>query len=81
MPRSTPYTDPAELRRLSAPTLVLACEHDPLHPLEFAETWAALIPAATLQQVPSTAVDVPRHRAVVRGAIAAFLRDHDERGR
>lgn len=74
MPRSVPFSDPAELSLLTRPTLVVGCPRDPLHPLDFAETWARLIPGASLELVSSSADDVLRHRREVRGAITGALR-------
>lgn len=73
MPRSTPYTDPAELGLIAQPTLVLGCERDPLHPIDFARTWSRLIPGASLEWVVSSADDVERHRREVRQAVGVFL--------
>ena len=73
MPRSVPYRDPRELGAIASPTLVIACRRDPLHPVEFAETWAGLIPGARLEFVISSADDVARHRQDVRAAISTVL--------
>ena len=73
MPRSAPYADPSELKGIATPTLVVGCERDPLHPIEFASEWAAHIPGAALQAVPSSADDIAEHRAAVRRAVGSFL--------
>ena len=73
LPRSTPYSDPAELRSISAPTLVVGCDRDPLHPVEFAETWSRLIPNASLVMVASPADDVEAHRSAVRAVVDRFI--------
>lgn len=74
MPRSTPYTDPDELSRIRVPTMVVGCERDPFHPVEFAEEWARLIPGSAFEVVVSTAEDLPAHRAAVRCVVGSFLR-------
>ena len=74
MPRSTPYGDPAELQAIAAPTLVVGCDRDPLHPIDFAWTWSRLIPGATLDFVIPSADDVARHRREVRRVVGTFLR-------
>ncbi|HEY2767093.1 MAG TPA: alpha/beta hydrolase [Solirubrobacteraceae bacterium] len=50
VPRSRPFEDFAELRRIETPTTVVASrdEADPGHPLAVAERYAAAIPGATL---------------------------------
>jgi len=50
VPRSAPFEDPQELRRLAVPVLVVASrdEPDPGHPLAVAERWASWIPDARL---------------------------------
>lgn len=44
-----------ELRRVQAPTAVVALADDPLHPTAVAEEWARLIPGATITTVPRSA--------------------------
>ncbi len=73
MPRSTPYTDPRDLSSVAQPTLVIGCERDPLHPIDFARTWASLIPNASLECVSSSADGVSQHRREVRESVARFL--------
>lgn len=73
LPRSTPYADPAELRSISAPTLVVGCDRDPLHPLEFAATWSRLIPGASLATVPGPGDDLAAHRRMVRAVVDRFI--------
>jgi len=74
MPRSTPYTDPSELRTIAQPTLVIGCDRDPLHPISFARIWSALIAGSSLEFVVPSADDVSRHRQEVRRGVGAFLR-------
>jgi len=78
MPRSVPFADRAELRAVTCPTLVVGCDRDPLHPLEYAQIWAGLIPDAKFQLVASSADDVPQHRRDVRWAIADHLARLDQ---
>jgi pimeloyl-ACP methyl ester carboxylesterase len=73
MPRSTPYGEPSELAHVSCPTLVIGCARDPLHPIEFAQEWTALIPHATLELIISPADDVVSHREAVRQAVTSFM--------
>jgi pimeloyl-ACP methyl ester carboxylesterase len=74
MPRSTPYRDPADLGSITQPTLVVGCDRDPLHPIEFARAWADLIPRSSLELVVSSADDIARHRQAVRASVESFVR-------
>jgi pimeloyl-ACP methyl ester carboxylesterase len=73
LPRATPYAAPRELASISVPVRIIGCDRDPLHPIEFAHTWAELIPGATLELVVSPARDIQAHRQAVRDAVASFL--------
>ena len=73
MPRSTPYASVSELRRLRVPGLVIGCDQDPLHPLAFAEAWAANLGGSRMLEVVSKTVSVEIHDAAVRRAVTQFL--------
>lgn len=75
MPRSVPYEDALQLRDVVAPTLVIGCEMDPLHPIEFAREWVRGIPRSSLEVVSTSARDTDRHRDEVRLATQRFLRE------
>ena len=49
----TPFADLAELLALTMPTCIIAWEGDPLHPYALAERYAAEIPDARLERLPS----------------------------
>lgn len=74
MPRSVPYDAALALRDVDAPTLVIGCERDPLHPIEFAREWVRGIPRSWLEVVSTSAGDTARHRDEVRRATQRFLR-------
>jgi pimeloyl-ACP methyl ester carboxylesterase len=73
LPRSLPFKAFEELTRISAPTLVLGNDVDPIHPRRLCEVLAASIPGAELRIVTSQAVDQNAHRAEVHQAIWKFL--------
>jgi pimeloyl-ACP methyl ester carboxylesterase len=72
MPRSTPYASGSELRRLRVPVLVIGCDQDPVHPLPFAEAWAAHLGARLLRVISKT-MSAETHDAAVRSAVTQFL--------
>ena len=42
-----------ELQEVTAPTIVLGADRDPVHPLTLARRWADLLPNAIFHQVPA----------------------------
>jgi len=59
---------------IAVPTLVLANRQDPIHPYEFGETLARLIPGAEFRELTPKSVSVESHAADVQRHIEAFLR-------
>ena len=59
---------------ITVPTLVLANRQDPIHPYEFGETLARMIPGAELRELTSKSVNVEAHAADVQRHIEAFLK-------
>jgi pimeloyl-ACP methyl ester carboxylesterase len=68
-----PGVSEAAARRLRAPTLVLGCEVDRVHPLALAKMLAATIPRARFVELTPKARDPARHAAEFREAVAGFL--------
>jgi pimeloyl-ACP methyl ester carboxylesterase len=68
---------PCRDRRLCSgirvPTLVLANRLDPIHPFEYGEILAALIPGAELRELTSKSVSLEQHNLDVRRALDEFL--------
>ncbi len=58
---------------IRVPTLVLANERDPVHPLEYGQALAAAIPGARLERITSKEVDAELHNRELRAAILRFL--------
>lgn len=69
----TPFFELEDLADLDMPSLVLACEDDPLHPFAFGQTIADHLPASTLVQVASRYLDNTRYEEDVRNAVRDFL--------
>jgi pimeloyl-ACP methyl ester carboxylesterase len=76
--RSTPFRDPAELERLSVPTLIVASldDADPEHPYAVAEEYARRIPGAELVSEEPGSSPLAWRGAQLSRAIAAFLERH-----
>jgi len=73
MPLDCPCTSLATCSGLAVSALILATRQDPIHPFEFAEELARVMPAASLVEVTAKSVDRERHRHDVQTAIDAFL--------
>jgi pimeloyl-ACP methyl ester carboxylesterase len=72
MPAAFPLTDRAVLAAVTVPTLVIAQEEDPLHPVWVAEELAASLPDTRLEVMAPGGI-LWRHRAVMRDLIGGFL--------
>jgi len=73
MPADCPIRSWSDAEGISVPTLVVGNAEDPMHPLQFAEAWAAKIPDATLAVIPSKSESEASHIAAFRQALNAFL--------
>lgn len=71
--RSAPVDSLDALAAIRVPTLVLASEADPIHPLSLALELTNHIPGAVFREIPSRFIDESAHNAAVRTEIAAFL--------
>ena len=69
---AVPLADRAVLSAVAAPSLVIAQEHDPDHPLWVAEELAASLPNARLVVLPPGGI-LLRHREGMRELIGGFL--------
>ncbi len=69
-----PGLTPAQVARITAPTLICATSRDLIHPLGHAGRLAALIPSR-LVELPPKASDKPRHLAALHAALTAFLKE------
>jgi pimeloyl-ACP methyl ester carboxylesterase len=73
IPHDAPIHDREELAAIGVPTLVLGNRADPLHPWEFAEALARLIPGADLVEITPKSRSVEQHNADVQRAVDGFL--------
>lgn len=73
LPHDSPCQDREELRVITAPTLVIGQQHDPVHPWETSRILADLIANATLREVPARGHDLVGHVAQIQASIDAFL--------
>lgn len=69
----SPGVTRGEVAALDLPTLIVANDHDAIHPTAWAETLAATIAGARFIRVTAKALDRNRHQMEVRAAIAGFL--------
>jgi len=63
-------------KQIKVPTLVLANRQDPIHPLEFGEVLARIIPGARFVELTPKSVSLERHTIDVQGALANFLAEN-----
>ncbi len=73
MPSSAPTLDWGEVQSIQCPTLVIGNDNDPVHPLEYATTWAEKIQPARFVQVISKNDDFELHEEEVRQEIIRFI--------
>ena len=76
IPSDVPSGDRREWAFIQKPTLVLANYHDPIHPFEYGEILAQIIPGAVWKQITSKSVSTERDAADLQQAIEEFLRCH-----
>jgi pimeloyl-ACP methyl ester carboxylesterase len=75
LPRDAPNRNQEDWAHIHVPTLVLANEHDPIHPFHYGEILAHAIPGATLEQITPKAIDAYQHAQDIQHAIERFLLD------
>ena len=73
IPRDTPHPDRKQWAAIKVPTLILASDTDPVHPLRLARDLADAIPGADLQQVTSKSTGAELHAREVQSAIGNWL--------
>ena len=70
-----PGAAPDQIAAIAAPTLVIGCARDVIHPLALARSLAEKIPFARFVEVAAKADDPLLYRYDVRAALAAFLKE------
>lgn len=73
MIEDVPVPKLAGLSAIDLPCLILASDHDPLHPFHFGEVLREAIPNAELRPVISRYVDDARHNVEVKEQVASFI--------
>ncbi len=68
-----PNADRREWQSIRVPTLVLANRQDPIHPFEYGQILAGLIPGAEFQELTSKSISKERHGLEVQQFIGEFL--------
>lgn len=76
IPRDTPCTNQQEWSSIRVPTLVLAHRHDPIHPFEYGEVYARLIPGAEFKEITAKSISIEQHERDVQRFIEDFLKRH-----
>ncbi len=76
IPLDAPGTDRREWRVISVPTLVLANDHDAIHPLEYGVTLSREIPDAEFKELTPRSVDADLHREETQLFLEDFLLRH-----
>ena len=73
LPRDRPVNDLRQLARIRVPTLVLATERDPIHPLNLATAISRAIPRGELRIVTAKSDDAVAYRNEIQRAIDHFI--------
>ncbi len=74
IPRDAPNHDRREWAKIAVPTLVLANQQDPIHPFEYGQQIAEIIPHSEFREVTSKSISKERHLIDVQTALEAFLK-------
>ena len=74
--KDSPHPDRAAWARVRVPTLVLGNQRDPVHPFEYAQELARVIPNAEFCEITSKAVSLDQHNADVQQAVEEFLKEN-----
>ena len=73
IPQYTPTYTREHWKKISVPTLVLANRQDPIHPFEYGETLARIIPSAEFRELTPKSVSLDRHAVEVQKHLEEFL--------
>jgi pimeloyl-ACP methyl ester carboxylesterase len=71
-----PSNDRRDWAQIKVPTLVLANRRDPVHPYEYGEVVAKLIPGAELRELTPKSVSLEQHNADVQRHLDDFFSRH-----
>lgn len=73
LPGDSPIDNIESLHTIRVPTLILANDLDPIHPLDYGLRLAAEIPNAEFREIPSKSRDLPAHLTAVQSHLEEFL--------
>jgi pimeloyl-ACP methyl ester carboxylesterase len=73
IPLDSPGSDRRQWRAIDAPTLVLANDHDAIHPLAYGVTLAREIPGAQFKELTAKSISVDLHREETQRFLEDFL--------
>lgn len=73
IPGSVPFPELSDLAKIQVNTLILATDHDPVHPLAMAEKLASRIPGSRFAKVVSKSEDIDKHFSQCRQHINSFI--------
>ncbi len=73
VPGDCPIRNWQEVESLDVPALVIGNDRDLVHPLEMAREWAARLPNARFEQIPSKSENLEQHTQAVRRLFADFV--------
>jgi pimeloyl-ACP methyl ester carboxylesterase len=76
IPLDSPGSDRRQWRAINVPVMVLANDHDAIHPLEFGVTLAREIPGAEFKELTPKSVNAELHREETQRFLADFLLRH-----
>ena len=76
IPLDAPSSDRRQWRAISVPVLVLANDHDAIHPLEYGVTLSREIPGAAFKELTPKSISADLHREETQRFLEDFLLSH-----
>jgi pimeloyl-ACP methyl ester carboxylesterase len=76
LPRDAPNADRRQWASITVPTLILATRQDPIHPFEYGEQIAQIIPNAEFHEITPKSISKEQHVLDAQATIESFLGDH-----
>jgi pimeloyl-ACP methyl ester carboxylesterase len=74
LPRDVPHPDRKQWAAVKVPTLILATDTDPVHPIRLGHALADAIPGAEFRQLTPKSIDAALHAREVQSAIGNWLK-------
>jgi pimeloyl-ACP methyl ester carboxylesterase len=71
--RDRPSQDRQQWKAISVPTLILGNRRDPIHPYDYAQVMAQIIPDAHLEELTPKGISVEQHNADVQRHLERFF--------